>query len=85
MPGPPTPQSVPSRVKLNNMKLPPRIEAKPEVMVAKPCVQGTRIPVHLTLQKWAASEGTDELLAAYPQLTQQDLPACLEYAEATCR
>ena len=64
------------------MKLPPRIEAKPEVMMRKPCVKGTRIPVYLILQKMAAGEGADELLAAYPQLTQQDLRACLEYAPA---
>ena len=64
------------------MKLPPRIEAKPDVMMGKPCIKGTRIPVYLILQKMAAGEGADELLAAYPQLTQQDLHACLEYAAA---
>jgi len=50
--------------------------------MGKPCVKGTRIPVYLILQKMAAGEGTDELLAAYPQLTQRDLHACLEYAAA---
>jgi len=50
--------------------------------MGKPCVKGTRIPVYLILQKMAAGEGADELLAAYPQLTQQDLRACLEYAAA---
>ena len=64
------------------MKLPPRIEAQPEVMMGKPCVKGTRIPVYLILQKMAAGEGADQLLAAYPQLAQQDLRACLEYAAA---
>ena len=67
------------------MKLPLRIEAKPDVMMGKPCVKGTRIPVYLILQKMAAGEGADELLAAYPQLTQQDLRACLEYAAALAR
>jgi uncharacterized protein (DUF433 family) len=38
--------------------------------------------VYLILQKMAAREGADELMAAYPQLTQQDLRACLEYAAA---
>jgi uncharacterized protein (DUF433 family) len=64
------------------MKLPRRIEAKPEVMMGKPCVKGTRIPVYLILQKMAAGETADQLLAAYPQLAQQDLRACLEYAAA---
>ena len=50
--------------------------------MGKPCVKGTRIPVYLILQKMAAGEGADQLLAAYPQLSQQDLRACLEYAAA---
>ncbi len=32
------------------------------------------------LQKMAAGEDPDQLLAAYPQLTKEDLLACLEYA-----
>jgi uncharacterized protein (DUF433 family) len=47
--------------------------------MGKPCVKGTRIPVYLILQKMAAGEGADDLLVAYPQLTQQALRACLEY------
>jgi uncharacterized protein (DUF433 family) len=62
------------------MKLPRRIEAKADVMMGKPCIKGTRIPVYLILQKMAAGEGTDELLGAYPQLASQDLAACLEIA-----
>jgi len=50
--------------------------------MGKPCVKGTRIPVYLILQKMAAGEGADQLLAAYPQLTAHDLRACLEYAAA---
>jgi len=50
--------------------------------MGKPCVKGTRIPVYLILQKMAAGETADELLAAYPQLTEPDLRACLEYAAA---
>jgi uncharacterized protein (DUF433 family) len=64
------------------MKLPLRIEAKPDVMMGKPCIKGTRIPVYLMLQKMAAGESAGQLLDAYPQLTSQDLSACLEYAAA---
>jgi uncharacterized protein (DUF433 family) len=64
------------------MKLPSRIEAKPDVMMGKPCIRGTRIPVYLILQKMAAGESSETLLGAYPQLTSQDLSACLEYAAA---
>ncbi len=64
------------------MKFPPRIEAKPKVMMGKPCVKGTRIPVYLLLEKMAAGESNEQLLGAYPQLTREDLRACLEYAAA---
>ena len=64
------------------MRIPPRIEAKPTVMMGKPCVKGTRIPVYLLLEKLAAGESFEQLLAAYPQLTLDDLRACLEYAAA---
>ncbi len=62
------------------MKFPARIEAKPTVMMGKPCVKGTRIPVYLLLEKMAAGESFEQLLAAYPQLSIEDLRACIEYA-----
>lgn len=62
------------------MKFPERIDAKSSVMMGKPCVKGTRIPVYLLLEKMAARETTEQLLAAYPQLALEDLRACLEYA-----
>jgi len=51
-------------------------------MLGKPCVRGTRIPVYLLLEKMAAGETFDHLLAAYPHLAIEDLRACLEYASA---
>lgn len=64
------------------MKLPARIEAKPDVMMGKPCVKGTRIPVYLLLQKMGAGETAEHLLMDYPQLEADDLKACLQYAAA---
>jgi uncharacterized protein (DUF433 family) len=64
------------------VKSPDRIEAKPAVMMGKPCIKGTRIPVYLVLEKMAAGESFEKLLGAYPQLTADDLRACLEYAAA---
>ena len=51
-------------------------------MMGKPCVRGTRIPVYLLLEKMAAGETTEQLLAAYPQIEVEDLRACVEYAAA---
>jgi len=64
------------------MKFPARIESKPAVMMGKPCVKGTRIPVYLLFEKMAAGETAEQRLAAYPQITDEYLRACLEYAAA---
>ena len=50
------------------MQFPALIEARTEVMMGKPCLKGTRIPVYLILEKLAAGETSDIFLTAYPQL-----------------
>ncbi len=62
------------------MKLPERIKIDPEIMMGKPCVKGTRIPVYVLLQKMAAGETEGQLLEAYPQLSKADLMAVWDYA-----
>ena len=62
------------------MKLPEGITVDPEIMMGKPCVKGTRIPVYVLLQKMAGGETEAELLKAYPQLNKADLRAAWEYA-----
>ena len=57
-----------------------RIEFNPSVMLGKPVIRGTRIPVELIVRKLA--EGADEksLIQAYPKLTADDIRAALRYA-----
>ena len=57
-----------------------RIELNPRVMLGKPVIRGTRIPVELIVRKLA--EGADEksLIQAYPKLTADDIHAALRYA-----
>lgn len=62
------------------MDLPQYIEATPGVMMGKPCLRGTRIPVYLVLEKLAAGETEAQILAAYPQLRPEHLKAALQYA-----
>jgi uncharacterized protein (DUF433 family) len=52
----------------------------PDVMLGKPVIRGTRIPVELVIRK--LSEGTTEadLLDAYPRLTLGDIRAALTFA-----
>jgi uncharacterized protein (DUF433 family) len=59
-----------------------RIVQDPEIMVGKPVVKGTRIPVEIVLGKLAENPDLDELFAAYPRLTIEDVRACLQYAQA---
>ena len=62
------------------MDLPEHIEVRRDVMMGKPCLKGTRIPVYLILEKLAAGEAGQDILAAYPQLKPEHIKACLEYA-----
>jgi uncharacterized protein (DUF433 family) len=56
------------------------IETNPAVMLGKPVIRNTRIPVELLLGKLAEGASTAELWDAYPRLSEEDLRACLAYA-----
>ena len=57
-----------------------RIEFNPNVMLGKPVVKGTRIPVELVLRKLGEGATMDDLRDAYPRLMPEDVYACLAYA-----
>jgi uncharacterized protein (DUF433 family) len=59
-----------------------RIVADPRILAGKPVVKGTRIAVDLVLEELAQNPDIDELLAAHPDLTRDDVQACLAYARA---
>jgi uncharacterized protein (DUF433 family) len=59
-----------------------RIIVDPEILVGKPVIKGTRIPVELVLKRLSQDLDVDSLLEAYPRLTIDDIKACLAYAEA---
>ena len=56
------------------------ISSDPEILFGKPVVKNTRIPVDLILEKLAAGNSIDDLLQAYPNLTQDGIRACLLFA-----
>lgn len=60
-----------------------RIETNAEVMLGKPVVAGTRIPVELVLRKLGEGATTADLFSAYLRLTEHDIHACLVYAADT--
>jgi uncharacterized protein (DUF433 family) len=57
-----------------------RITINPQIMVGKPVVKGTRIPVELVVAHLANDPDLNDLFAAYPDLTVADVKACLQYA-----
>ena len=57
-----------------------RIEINPEIMLGKPVIRGTRIPVELVLRKLSEGATEAELLDAYPRLAIADIQAALAYA-----
>ena len=60
-----------------------RIEINRDVMLGKPVVRGTRIPVEMLLRKLAEGATTAELLDAYPRLTVEDIQAVFACAADT--
>ena len=61
------------------------IEANPEKMYGKPVIKGTRIPVDMILEKMSNGMNLKIILNDYPDLTEDDLYACLAYATSVLR
>ena len=57
-----------------------RIEVNPKVMLGKPVIRGTRIPVELILRKLSEGATEEDLRSAYPRLTRADIQAAIGYA-----
>lgn len=57
-----------------------RITIDPEIMHGKPVIKNTRIPVYIVLNLLAGGLRPEEILKEYPDLTREDILACLEYA-----
>jgi uncharacterized protein (DUF433 family) len=57
-----------------------RIAVDPTIRFGKPCVRGTRISVGDVLGYLAGGMSEAQILADFPQLTGDDVRACLAYA-----
>jgi len=57
-----------------------RIIVDPRIMVGKPIIKGTRIPVDAIIRRLAEGLSIDEILEEYPMLTREDIKAALRYA-----
>lgn len=56
------------------------ITLEPGKRSGKPCIRGLRITVQDVLDWLASGMALDDILADYPELTRDDILACLAYA-----
>lgn len=56
-----------------------KIIVNPRIMVGKPIIKGTRIPVDAIITRIAEGMSIKEILDDYPNLTSDDVKAALEY------
>lgn len=62
-----------------------RITVNPNQMGGAPCIRGLRIPVATVVGMVADGMSRDEILAAYPDLEQDDIQAALAFAAEAVR
>jgi len=62
-----------------------RISIDPNICFGKPCIQGTRIWVSLILDFLANGMSIEEIIKEYPELTEEDIRACIAYGAEMAR
>ncbi len=66
---------------VTRLKLPARVEINPKVMLGKPVIKGTRIPVYSVLELLAEGITIEQIIEKYyPSLKKADVKACIKYA-----
>ena len=56
------------------------ITIEPGKRGGKPCIRGMRITVYDVLEYLASGMSEDEILSDFPDLTREDIRACLSFA-----
>ena len=62
-----------------------RIRIDSQICHGKPCIKGTRIWVSLVLDLLASGESVEGVIAEYPQITKDDVLACIAYGAEMSR
>jgi uncharacterized protein (DUF433 family) len=57
-----------------------RITSDPAVLLGKPVIRGTRIPVYLIVQLVEAGYSAADIVDDYPDLSEEDVEAAVAYA-----
>jgi len=61
------------------------IVSDPEFLRGKPRLKGTRIPVSVVLRYLAAGRTPQDIISEFPDLTPQQIAACLDYELSSSR
>ncbi len=67
-------------MQLNPVAWRDHIISTPDVLRGKPRLKGTRIPVSLILGYLAMGSTIEEIREEFPDLTKEQVAACLDYA-----
>jgi uncharacterized protein (DUF433 family) len=67
---------------MTSMNSQERVSVNPAVRSGKPCIKGTRIAVYDVLEYLAGGMTEDQILVDFPDLTRDDIRACLGFAAA---
>jgi len=68
------------RVEVLAMNYQDRIAIEPGKRGGKPCIRGMRITVYDVLEYLASGMSEQEIIDDFPDLTQEDIRACLAFA-----
>jgi len=71
---------LPAVSNLNDMDYRDRISLEPAKRGGKPCIRGLRITVYDVLEYLASGMTEAEILRDFPDLTAEDIKACLAFA-----
>ena len=62
-----------------------RIEINPQICHGKPVIRGTRVLVCNILGALGAGDSVEDILEDYPNISQEDIQAALDFASALSR
>ena len=65
---------------MHNMNYTEIITIEPGKRSGKPCIRGMRITVSDVLEYLASGMAEDEIINDFPELTREDIRACLAFA-----
>lgn len=69
-----------SQATLHHMDWKNRITIDPEKRGGKPCIRGLRMTVYDVLEYLASGMSEEDILKDFPDLTREDIRACLAFA-----